>query len=342
MKPESVVRKDDLLKSIFGDDDVGPSEGCNPVIHEDASDISPVVSEAEDEEDGGVDTIFGNKSHRGERTPRSDHEIRDEVNTFLARMELATEQDRECVKIKQPAIHKLRMLNEVTDRLKNVDMHELFLRHGLLNVLASWLSLLPDHSLPNTSVRSAVIDAIATLPIETDMVDRKEQLKSSGLGRLIMFLSQLPEETPRNRKKCKELVEKWSRPVYELSSRYSDKRDLVDDEVDDRSNVKRLRGALSGGRKAAEDDLGAFVGAGPKYGEAGYRHHAVIPEPEAMDYIKRPKLMIDPSDIRARTQSADQQRVKKLVGKVAKKKDSVKKSKACVPSVEGRGMVSYH
>jgi transcription factor SPN1 len=61
-----------------------------------------------------------------------------------------------------------------------------------------------------------------------------------------------------------------------------------------------------------------------------------------MDYIKRPKLMIDPSDIRARTQSADQQRVKKLVGKVAKKKDSVKKSKACVPSVEGRGMVSYH
>ena len=42
MKPESVVRKDDLLKSIFGDDDVGPSEGCNPVIHEDASDISPV------------------------------------------------------------------------------------------------------------------------------------------------------------------------------------------------------------------------------------------------------------------------------------------------------------
>ena len=40
MKPESVVRKDDLLKSIFGDDDVGPSEGCNPVIHEDASDIS--------------------------------------------------------------------------------------------------------------------------------------------------------------------------------------------------------------------------------------------------------------------------------------------------------------
>ena len=82
MKPESVVRKDDLLKSIFGDDDVGPSEGCNPVIHEDASDISPVASEAEDEEDGGVDTIFGNKSHRGERTPRSDHEIRDEVNTF--------------------------------------------------------------------------------------------------------------------------------------------------------------------------------------------------------------------------------------------------------------------
>ena len=91
-----------------------------------------------------------------------------------------------------------------------------------------------------------------------------------------------------------------------------------------------------------EDELGSFVGEGPKYGEGGYRHHAVVPEPEAMDYVKRPKLVIDPSDIKARTQNADQQRVKRLVGKVAKRKDSVKKSKACVPSVEGRGLVSYH
>jgi transcription factor SPN1 len=63
-------------------------------------------------------------------------------------------------------------------------------------VLASWLNLLPDHNLPNTDVRTAVIDAVRMLPIETDLNDRKEELKRSGLGRLIMFLSTLPEVEP--------------------------------------------------------------------------------------------------------------------------------------------------
>ena len=60
-------------------------------------------------------------------------------------------------------------------------------------VLASWLNLLPDHNLPNTTIRTAVITAVRTLPIETDLNDRKEELKRSGLGRIIMFLSTLPE-----------------------------------------------------------------------------------------------------------------------------------------------------
>ena len=79
----------------------------------------------------------------------------------------------------------------------------------------------------------------------------------------------------------------------------------------------------------------------PKYGEAGYRYHAVVPEPESLDYKVRPKLTIDPAEIKARTQNADQQRVRKLVGKVAKKK-GIRDAKAYLPSVEGRGMVTYN
>jgi transcription factor SPN1 len=52
-------------------------------------------------------------------------------------------------------------------------------------------------------------------------------------------------------------------------------------------------------------------------------------------------LTIDPSEIKARTQNADQQRVRKLVGKVAKGKQ-LRDGKAYLPSVEGRGMVTYH
>jgi transcription factor SPN1 len=300
---------------------------------------SPVASEAE-EDDDDLEKLFGSKGGRGGRARQSEASITSEVLNFLARMEVATEQDRESVTLGTPAVHKLRMLKEMTAKLKEVDLHEVFLRHGLLKVLASWLALLPDHNLPNTTVRTAVIDAVRLLPIETDLNDRKEELKRSGLGRMIMFLSSLPQESTSNRKKCKDLVEKWSRPVYELSSQYRDLRQA--EEMESAGEPRRKKRKQAGAADAVEDtDVSLRTQDGPKFGERGYRYHAVVPEQEAMDYKKRPKLLIDPSEIKARTQNADQQRVRKLVGKVAKGKQ-LRDGKAYLPSVEGRGMVTYH
>ena len=200
--------------AFIDDTDVAPEDRYG-----DDGDRSPSASEAE-EDDDDLEKLFGSKPSGRGRARQSEQAITSEVLNFLARMEVATEQDRESVVAKQPAVQKLRMLKEMTTKLKEVDLHESFLRHGLLKVLASWLNLLPDGNLPNVTVRTAVIEAIRQLPIETDLTDRKEELKRSGLGRIIMFLSTLPQETPGNRKKCKDLVEKWSRPVYELSSQY--------------------------------------------------------------------------------------------------------------------------
>ena len=325
----------------------GGGDGDEEGLGEDG-DRSPIASEAEEDDEDDIDKLFGHGGKgNGPRKKHSEAVITSDVLNFLARMEVATEQDRESVAANKPAVFKLRMLKEMTDKLKHVDLHESFLRHGLLKVLASWLNLLPDHNLPNTDVRTAVIDAVRILPIETDLNDRKEELKRSGLGRLIMFLSTLPEETANNRKKCKALVEKWSRPVYELSSQYRDLRGRVEDDPDDDRPKKKSRGAGdggegSGGRGATEDhDVVRRAQEGPRYGEQGYRYHAAVPQKEAMDYAIRPKLKIDPSEIKARTQSADQQRVRKLVGKVAKK-HRMGEGKAYLPSVEGRGMVTYH
>lgn len=46
-------------------------------------------------------------------------------------------------------------------------------------------------------------------PIDLDQYDRREQLKKSGLGKVIMFLSKSDEETTSNRKLAKDLVDKW-------------------------------------------------------------------------------------------------------------------------------------
>ena len=45
--------------------------------------------------------------------------------------------------------------------------------------------------------------------------DRKEQLKKSRLGQVVMFLYKLPDETAGNRRMAKELVERWSRPIFD-------------------------------------------------------------------------------------------------------------------------------
>ena len=329
-------RRDATDDAFIDDTDVAPEDRYGS----DDDDASPVASEAE-EDDDELEKLFGSKGGRGGRARQSEAAITSEVLNFLARMEVATEQDRESITAGKPAVHKLRMLKEMTSKLKEVDLHEIFLRHGLLKVLASWLALLPDHNLPNTTIRSAVIDAVRSLPIETDLTDRKEELKRSGLGRMIMFLASLPEETPANRKKCKDLVEKWSRPVYELSSQYRDLRQDIEVEEDRPKKKKRKANAGTGNTATVEDqDLGMKQRDGPKYGESGYRYHAVVPEPESLDYKVRPKLTIDPSEIKARTQNADQQRVRKLVGKVAKK-GGIRDKKAYLPSVEGRGMVTY-
>jgi TFIIS helical bundle-like domain len=43
----------------------------------------------------------------------------------------------------------------------------------------------------------------------------QEQLKKSQLGHVIMFLSKLPDELPANRRMARELVQRWSRPIFE-------------------------------------------------------------------------------------------------------------------------------
>jgi transcription factor SPN1 len=152
-----------------------------------------------------------------------------------------------------------------------------------------------------------------------------------------MFLSTIDEETAQNRMICKKLVEKWSRPVYELSSHYGDihvGREQVD------ADERRVKKAKKRAVDATADVGGAdAVNNEPKYGERGYRHHAMVPERSSTQYVKQPRLEIDPNEIKARTQTADQRRVRQLVGKVAKNKKQG--GQAYVPSVEGRGLVGF-
>ena len=317
-------------------DDAGVAEEDKWAAMSDDEDGKRAYASEAEESDDELGKLFA-PGGKGKRRRKDEEVARMEVLDFLSKMEIAVEEDLRAYDMGKPAVKKLKLLPEVEKKLKMVELHDAFLRHGLLSVLRAWLDLLPDGNLANLTIRTSLIKLIEQLPVSTDSHERKDELKRSGLGRVIMFLSTIEEETAQNRAICKKLVEKWSRPVYELSSHYGDinvGREQVD--ADERHKKKPKTRAVDpaaevGGADAATDE--------PKYGERGYRHHAMVPERSSTKYVKQPRLEIDPKEIKARTQTADQRRVRQLVGKVAKNKKQT--GQAYVPSVEGRGLVGF-
>ena len=83
-------------------------------------------------------------------------------------------------------------------------LHNLFLDAGGLGCLRAWLEPFQrDHSLPNAKIRSVVLRLLKQLPIDMSDPRGKSLVKESGIGRNVMFLFKLPEETAPNRKLAK-------------------------------------------------------------------------------------------------------------------------------------------
>ena len=176
----------DPAEDVFGDEEEG--EG----------DMGNMLEAAEDDDE--IDRMFDKKKRRAHEQTLQD--IQATVESFLARMEAAAEGDMDANSRNKPAIQKLRMLPDVQDILSNQNVHNEFLDGGLLGVFKAWIEPMPDGSLPNITVRSAVLKLLAQLPIDISYEGRKEQLKKSGLGKVVMFLFKLPDETAANRYAC--------------------------------------------------------------------------------------------------------------------------------------------
>ncbi len=173
----------DPAEDVFGDEEEGEGE------------MGDMLEAAEDDDE--IDRMFDKKKRRAHEQTLQD--IQATVESFLARMEAAAEGDMDANSRNKPAIQKLRMLPDVQDILSNQNVHNEFLDGGLLGVFKAWIEPMPDGSLPNITVRSAVLKLLAQLPIDISYEGRKEQLKKSGLGKVVMFLFKLPDETAANR-----------------------------------------------------------------------------------------------------------------------------------------------
>ncbi|XVF52292.1 hypothetical protein PTKIN_Ptkin05aG0007200 [Pterospermum kingtungense] len=305
------------------------------------------------DEDPEIKELFkmGKKRKKNEKSPA---EIALLVESVMAELEVTAEEDAELNRQGKPAINKLKKLPLLTEVLSKKQLQPEFLDHGVLTLLKNWLEPLPDGSLPNINIREAILKILTDFPIDLEQHDRREQLKRSGLGKVIMFLSKSDEETTSNRKLAKDLVDKWSRPIFNKSTRFEDMRNVDDDRVPlRRPSVKRpANRAASMESRDGDFDLDiardhkssrSSSGQNASRSESSSRLHASRPEATPMDFVVRPQSRIDPDEIRARAKQVvqDQRRLKmnkKLQQLKAPKKKQLQATKL---SVEGRGMLKY-
>ncbi|KAI3468585.1 hypothetical protein Pfo_025248 [Paulownia fortunei] len=296
----------------------------------------------EGEEDEEIKELF-KTGKKKKKTEKSAAEIALLVENVMAELEVVAEEDAELNRQGKPAINKLKKLSLLNDVLSKKQLQQEFLDHGVLTLLKNWLEPLPDGSLPNINIRAAVLKILNDFPIDLEQYDRREQLKKSGLGKVIMFLSKSDEETTANRKLAKELVDKWSRPIFNKSTRFEDMKNFEDERAFRRPAAKKVM-SKAAGMSSRDDDLDlAGFSQGPKSGQSSSRQHASRPEAMSMDFVVRPQSKVDPDEVRARAKQMvqDQRRMKmnkKLQQLKAPKRKQLQATKL---SVEGRGMVKY-
>ncbi|CAJ1937006.1 unnamed protein product [Sphenostylis stenocarpa] len=265
----------------------------------------------EGEEDEEIKDLFkiGKKRKKNERSPA---EIALLVENVMAELEVTAEEDADLNRQGKPAINKLKKLTLLTEVLSKKQLQLEFLDHGVLTLLKNWLEPLPDGSLPNINIRTEILKILNDFPIDLGQYDRREQLKKSGLGKVIMFLSKSDEEINVNRKLAKELVDKWSRPIFNKSTRFEDMRNMEEDRVPfRRPSVKKPANKAAGISRDSDLDLEISQ---PRAGQSSSRQLTSRPEATPLDFVIRPQSKIDPEEIRARAKQAaqDQQRTKNL------------------------------
>ena len=156
---------------------------------------------------------------RRRRRRKQDVDLNDSdelIAEVIGQMRAAAEEDQRLCNDSQPATTKLTLLPVVVSVLQKADLQDALVDSGILTAITCWLAPLPDKSLPALPIRLAMLKALASLPtLDAD------QLKSSGIGKAVMYLYKHPKESRENKEKCGRLINDWSRPIFNLKSDYS-------------------------------------------------------------------------------------------------------------------------
>ena len=135
---------------------------------------------------------------------------------------------------------------QIDDAVAKVKMHDILLQSGFIGLLKGFLEPLPTNkvspsgqhvpTLPKSEVRATVYRALQRLPIDTLDGSSRHMLKSSGIGPVLKFYSQVKDEDPANRRLVNDLLTTWMAPIVEEG-----RKAVMDNEHEGRRREVRRR-----------------------------------------------------------------------------------------------------
>jgi transcription factor SPN1 len=224
-------------------------------------------------------------------------EVEEEAKHFIHQMELAADEDETAVAERRPATKKLTILNEVCDMLKRRDMQRLLLDLQLLKVCKRWIQPLPNGTLGNITVRQRLLDAISKMTGETGIT--LNDLKQSEFGKVVMILFKHRSETPAMKRQLKELVDSWSRPIFNKSGNMRDLERVHGSRgADGLAALSRQQQVVSqqkdrdkqrASAHAANQDFNSLIASGKKGGVESGSNRVQVPFSRGFAFSVRPE-----------------------------------------------------
>jgi hypothetical protein len=175
----------------------------------DSADDSDASSSSEDDRAPKMRTHMDEVLNRLKKTKRKTvyggADQSEQMENLVSNMQRAASDDLHDLEEGKPALHKISLLAQVEEYVLKKHWQESFIDAGGLRAFRAWLSLLPDGSLPNLTLRSTVLRLIERLlpSISIDL------LKESQVGYAINDSYHHPKETSENKRVEYNLISHW-------------------------------------------------------------------------------------------------------------------------------------
>ena len=272
------------------------------------------------------------KKQKGRRQKKklTDQEKHDYVLRRLRKMDEAYESDAAAVRSGKPGVSKLKLLPRVLEDLTRRELQDPFLERNVMALLKNWIKPLPNGSLPNLKLRSAIIDVVKLLPIERDHLGR------SGFGKVVAFLRDHKQETRENRAKLTSLIQFWSRGIFKTTADFR-QLDRIQRERNEQHPTGGNHRKRNPGRNPPAKAVSALARGSASATNDDGRLRAQIPQARSFNFTRRPEQPERPFVTISKAGDNKNSARYKLKQKLAHlRKPSKKNARAVKMSIEGR------